>query len=85
MSIHEISERLATAGVQHVVVTAKAAAKYKSIEAFAKSIKNDAAKEYAREYYDWVREGRNGAPPRCAESNHKLLKYIRMSVSQLLK
>lgn len=84
MSIEALSATLTSHGVKHVVVVAKSAKKFDSIEAFAKSIKDSAVREYAEAYYKWVDGGRKGNAPKADSDDYKQLKYVRIVVSQLV-
>lgn len=87
MSIEALSATLTNHGVKHVVVVAKSAKKFDSIESFAKSISDSAVRKYAEAYYKWVSEGRKGgknAAPKADSDNYQQLKYVRIVVSQLV-
>lgn len=82
MDIHQLSEQLATAGVKHVKVLAKAGGSIKDIKGLVSSIKSKEGKAFAQEYFDWVEGGRKGAPPK-GDCDFKTIKYVRAVVSTI--
>lgn len=82
------SMKLADLGIEHEIVIAKTdAPKFKSFKAFSGSLKTQAARKYAQDYYVWVVTGRKGAAPKGSEDpkTYQLWKYIRASIQQILK